>query len=69
MLFFTTVQVGKGAVCQDRAFWGSGVGRRVGMGERKPFGFLEFCMSVCVAVSGCGWVNVGCGCDSGIEEI
>ena len=33
MLFFTTVHVGKGAVCQDRAY--SGLGRRVGGWEGR----------------------------------
>ena len=59
--FFTTAQVGKGVVCQDRAYFGSG--RRVGGWEWErgnPKGYPFLCMwgfGLHCATSGCV-----CGC-------
>ena len=42
MLFFTTIQVGKGVVCQDYAiFWVWTASRRVGRESGNPLGYLN----------------------------
>ena len=41
MLFFTTVSVGKGAVCQDRAYFGLDGESAGGKGQQVTLGYLQ----------------------------
>jgi hypothetical protein len=41
MLIFTTVSVGKGAVCQDRAYFGLDGESAGGKGQQVTLGYLQ----------------------------